>query len=279
MTSRALNAYEKVAPAFTALVWFEGVGALSEGQALCYNWDTGTATARDARRQSRVELPTSLNAQYFAGVVKCALAADASRGTGAPALIEIYLPGSYCNILIAGNTVIGVETLTFDVTSSYQGVFRYEGLEGEGSADVLQTVTYASSTAELCYAKLQTGRPSGGVEVVPIVDNDAIGTLMFYGTTLVTGATIGAGDCTYTLADAVKVGTRKKFGVITTEIATNDLVITITSGVTDDVDDVSLDTVTFAGAATVVNTTATFSWDGAWSLDGKTEDVPVLAGS
>ncbi len=276
MTSHALNAYEKQAPVFSAWVWFGGVDALKEGQALCYNWDSGTATARDARRQARVELPTTLNAQHFAGVVSRPLAADANRTVSTAALVEIYLPGSYCNILIADDTVIGVGTLTFDVTSSYQGVFRYEGLEGEGSADPLQTVTYASGTAELCYSKLQIGRPSGGVEVVPLVADGAMATQMIGGTTLITGAAIVTGNNTTTLADGTKVGLRKKYGIITAELTAHDVIITITSGVTDDIDDVVLATITFAGGSTCLNTTATVSWDGAWILDGKTVTVPVL---
>jgi hypothetical protein len=174
------------------------------------------------------------------------------------------------------NTVIGVGLLTFDVTAAYTGYFRYAGLEGEGSCIPLQTVD-RSSTAGLCFAKLCEGRPSGGVEVVPIVDNDAIGTLMVGGTTLVTGATIGAGNCTYVLADATRQGLRKKFGVITTEIATSDLVITVTTGRTHELADAALATITFAGAQTNVGKQVTLEWVGAWSVVGATVTDPAFA--
>ena len=203
------------------------------------------------------------------------LAVDSTRSSSKPALIQIYLPGSICPILIAGNSTLNTGVLTFDVTASYKGVFRYEGLEGEGSAVPLQTVTYALTSAETCVAKLQTGRPSGGVEVVPLVASDAIGTLMFGGTTLITGSSIG-GNCTYVLADATKVGFRKKFKVITVEITTNDFVITVTDGVTDDIDDVVLATITFAGGSTTLNTEVTLSWGGAWITDAKSKTVPVF---
>lgn len=273
MRSAAINGPLGLAQAKRAVVWYSSNAALKEGQAVCNNFDYGTATVADPSRFNRVETPTTLNAQYFAGVAACDYAA-VSGGQ----MIEIYLPGSVCNILVAVSTVLNTGILTFSVTAATVGQFIQAGLPGEGSAVPMQTTTYVA-TAQKCLAKLQVGAPSGGVEVVAIVDNDAIGTLMIGGTTLVTGATIGTGDCTYTLADGTAPGIRKKFGVITTEIATNDLVLTITNGITDDVDDVSLDSVTFAGASTVVGKTASLVWDGAWSLSGKTKDVPVLGGS
>jgi len=271
MTSFALNAPTKKARTFSEWVWFESATALHEGQAVCYNWDYGTATDFDARRYNHVEPPTSLNAQYFAGVA----ARDYTAVTGGQ-LIEVYLPGSVCNIYVAVTTVKGAGIFTFDVTSGFAGQFRYEGLEGEGSAQPMQTTTYVA-TAQLCMALLQKGPPSGGVEVVDIVDNDAIGVLMIGGTTLVTGATIGAGHCTYTLADGARENIRKKFGVITTEIATNNLVITVTTGRVDALDDANLSSVTFAGASTTVGTKINLAWNGAWFVTGATQTMPALA--
>jgi hypothetical protein len=273
MGDASINAPQKEFPVIKKMVWFEDNAALVEGQAVCYNFDYGTASAADGRRGNRVELPTTLNARFFAGV-----AARPYSAKSGGRYIEIHCPGSYCNIYAKANCTLGTGILTFDVTSSYQGWFRYEGLEGEGSAEVLQTVD-RSSDAGTVFAKLQVGQPSGGVEVVALVDNDAIGTLMIGGTTLITGSDIGTGNCTYTLANGTRVGLRKKFKVITAEITTSDFVITVSAGATDDIDDTSLDTVTFAGASTVLNTSVTLTWDGAWMVNGRTEDVPALAGS
>jgi len=269
--SNALNAHVKQAPQRLAVVWFTGSTALVEGQGLCYDWDRGSAGEADGRRFTYVELPSTTNAQHFAGVA----ARDYAACSGGQ-MIEIYLPGSICNVHAKANCTIGVGLLTFDVTSSYQGFFRYSGLAGEGSCIPLQTVD-RSTTAGKVFAKLCEGQPSGGVEVVPIVNNGSIGTLMIGGTTLVVGATIATGNCTYTLADGVAQGLRKKFGVITTEIATNNLVITVTNGCSHQLDDAALATVTFVGASTNVGMEITLEWGGAWVVVSKTKTDPVIA--
>jgi len=270
MTSFAINAPTKQARTFSEWVWFESATALKEGQAVCYNWDYGVATAFDARRFNHVEPPTTLNAQYFAGVSSRNYAANSSGQ-----FIEIYKPGSVCNIYVAVSTVKGTGILTFDVTPAFAGQFRYAGLEGEGSAQVMQTTTYVA-TAQKCMALLQSGLPSGGVEVVDIVNNAAIGTLMFGGTTLITGADIDAGNCTYTLADGTFTGQRKKFKVITTEIATNNFVITVTTGWEVWGSGVH-STTTWAGANTTVNAAQTLVWDGAWNVTRQTHTEPTSA--
>lgn len=274
MGSQAINAHEKKPFVKSAWVWYESNAALNEGEAVCYNQDYGTATAFDGRRLNRVETPSITNAQYFAGVASKAYSA---KSTGQ--FIEIYLPGSVCNIWFnaPATSTINVGFYTFDVTSSYEGFFRYQGLPGVGSAIPLQTID--RSTAGLCMAKLMEGPESGGVQVVPLVDNTALTGVMVGGSTYCTGLALANGDCTLTLADATSHGLLKKFYIVTTEITTNDFVITISNGVTDDIDDVSLDTCTFAGASTCLATQATFKWGGAWILDGKTKDVPVLGGS
>lgn len=256
-------------------VWYSSNAALEEGEAVCYNWDyTGDgATYREPRRYNEVETPTTLNAQHFAGVSAAAYAAK-SGGQ----LIQIFVPGSICNIRLGkdASTVIGVGILTFDVTASFKGQFRYSGLDGEGSAQPLQTVTADATNTAMCLAKLQTGLPSGGVEVVPIVDNDVIGTLMLAGTTLVTGGALAGGNCTYTLADGTFTGQRKKFKVITTEITTSDLVVTVTTG-TESWGSGDLDTLTWAGAQTTLNKSCTLVWDGAWVATRMTKTEPTPA--
>ena len=275
MTSFALNAPTKQAPTFSAWVWYEnkvaGVGdALKEGQAVCHNWDYGTATDFDARRFNHVELPTTLNAQYFAGVCARNYAADAGGQ-----MIEIYLPGSVCNIYVAVTTVKGVGILTFDVTPAFAGQFRYAGLEGEGSAQPMQNTTYAAA-AQKCMAKLQTGLPSGGVEVVDLVDDAAIGTLMLAGTTLITGSVIGTGNCIYTLADGTFTGQRKKFKIIDAEVQTSSLIITVTTGF-EVFGAGDLDTITWTDAAVTLGTSCTVVWDDCWNAVRLTIDVPALA--
>ena len=272
----SINAPLKQNPVVSRWVWWESDDALPEGQAVCYNWNyTGDgATYSDARRVNHVEPPTTLNAQWFAGVSSRAYSAN----TGGR-LVEIYCPGSVCNVLLgsATDTVVGVGLLTFDVTASYIGQFRYAGLPGEGSVRPLQTVTNDGSTT-LCLAKLDIGEPSGGLQVVPLVADGAMATQMVGGTTLITGAAITTGHNTVTLADGTVPGFRKKYGVITAELTGYDIVISL-NGCTDDVDDVSLDTVTFGQASTCLNTTCTLEWDGGWMLKAKSEDVPTLAGT
>lgn len=267
-TSR--NAYIDKGRQVSEWVWYGGTGALAEGAAVCYNYDYGTSTTREPSRFNRVANPSTTNAQYFAGV-----AGRAYTAVSTGQLIEIYRPGSVCNILVAVSTVIGTGLLTFDVTTAAVGQFRYAGLPGAGSAIPLQTTTYVA-TAQLCLALLQEGPPSGGVEVVALVDNDAIGTLMIGGTTLITGSTIGTGNCTYTLANGTQQGLRKKFGVITADITTSDFVITVTAGRTPALADSALATITFTNAASI-NTQCTLEWTGAWFLQGCTITQPVLA--
>lgn len=277
MTSNALNAYEKQSPSRTTHVWFMGTGALLEGQAVCFNWDFGTATAEDGRRGNRVEPPTAANSLYFAGVAARDYSAN-SAGATRPQMIEIYEPGSYCNVLSKASTTIGVARLTFEITAvvGTNGTFIHEGLEGEGSCVPLQTID-RSSTAGLCFVLLdRPGRPSGGFESVQMVDNTAF-VAMSHGTTGLIGATLGAGDAIETLIAGTVVGQRKRFIVIDTEVATNDIVVTITNGRSAALADTSLETVTFAGASTVLGTSITLEWQGGWFVIGASETMPALA--
>lgn len=269
----ALNAYEKKHKVILEYVWFEGTTALLEGQGVCYNWNYGTATADDARRFNRVEVPSITNAQYFAGVA----ARNYAAVDPGPQLIEIYRPGSVCPVLSGANTTIGVGRLTCEITGTVatNGYFRYSGLEGEGSCIPFQTVD--RSTPGLCLAKLDAGRPSGLLEVIALVDNDAIGTVMVGGTTLVTGSTIGTGNCTYTLPDATRDGLRKKFGIITAEVTTSDFVITVTTGRTHALADSTLASVTFPDSGTTLDTSVVLEWEGAWMVVGMTKTLPALA--
>jgi len=214
----SIDGHLKQAPVRVAWVWFEGATALSEGQGVCYNYDYGTDSVADGRRGTRVELPSTTNARYFAGV-----AARDYSAVSTGQMIEIYLPGSICNVLAKANCDFDAGLITCEAGGTYAGYFRYAGFEGEGSAVPLQDVD-RSGTAGKVLAKLQEGLPSGLVENVTVVDDDAI-TPMVGGVTYLTGADITTGHCTAALADAVYEGLRKKFYVLT-EIGTNDLVVT-----------------------------------------------------
>ncbi len=241
MRSASINAPITQAQGEKAMVRFEGSTALVTGQAVCYSWDYGTDTARDGSRMNRVEVPTILNAPYFAGVAVCAYAAN----TGGR-MIEIYLPGSLCDIASKADTVIGVGRLTFEVGGTFAGYFRdTEGFPGEGSCVPMQTATRAS-TAGTCLAMLETGVQSGGIERVVVVASSAI-VCMVGGVTMITGASIG-GDSTFALVQGTYEGQLKKFYVRTAITGGNDLVVTpATDGISMD-GSTALDTITLDAA-------------------------------
>lgn len=279
MTSFAVNSYEKEALTFLVEVWFEGSTALLEGQAVCYNFDRGTAADKDGRRSNRVEVPSITNSLYFAGV--CA-EKHAARTGGQ--LIRIYLPGSWCNVLSKASTTLGAGRLTFEITSTVatNGSFKFEGMEGEGSCVPMQTVDRSGvdGTDEQqgnCFCKLDPpGRPSGGFEQVQLVDQTAF-VAMSVGTTGIIGAALTNNDATETLIAGTVNGQRKRFVCITTEITTNDAVVTITSGRSAALADTNLATVTFAGASTCLNKSVTLEWTGGWFVVGASQTMPALA--
>ena len=241
MRSASINAPLKQAQGEKAMVWFGGSTALKQGQAVCFNWDYGTdATVASGERMNRVEVPTILNAPYFAGVTVCAYSAS----TGGR-MIEIYLPGSLCNIWSNADTVIGVGRLTFEVGGASAGYFRdTEGFPGEGSCVPLQTATRAS-TAGTCLAMLETGRQSGGIERVLVVASSAI-VCMVGGVTMFTGASIG-GDSTFALVQGTYENQLKKF-YVRTAITSNNMVVTpATDGIRMD-GSTALDTITMNAA-------------------------------
>jgi hypothetical protein len=225
VSNRSLNGYVKQENRIPAWVWFEGATALKEGQGVCYNWDYGTATAKDGRRYNRVELPTILNARYFAGVA----ARDYTAKSGGQ-FIEINIPGSVCNILCATTSSIGVGVLTCEAGGTYAGYFRYAGFQGEGSAVPLQTVVGTTSAPLVCLAKLQEGVPSGLVEVVTAAVIGGAITCMVGGVSYLT--TVGAAEfttahATFTMADGTISGLRKKFYCLVECGATYDFIVTV----------------------------------------------------
>jgi len=209
-------------------VWFEGNGStaqtLYEGMGVCYNWDYGTAATSTPARYNRVELPTILNARYFAGVL--------SQNYVIPAggrVVTIYGPSSVCRIRSRVSNTIGVGLTTCEAGGTYAGYWNLGGFEGEGSAVPLQTID-RSSTAGLVLAKLQEGPPSGLCEVLTCTAGGAT-TMMVGGKTIFAAAT-PATDATFTMADGTIAGLKKKFYTLGDQ-TTNNVVVTV-NGIQDD---------------------------------------------
>ena len=127
-------------------VWFSGSTALRKGIGVCYDYDyqdptDGAATDKEERRRTYVELPSSTNAMYFAGVT----AHSYSAVTGGQ-MIEIYEPGSVCEIATMQDVTLG-DMVTCKAGGQDAGVFGLSGFRGKGSALAMQTKDMVS-TAE-----------------------------------------------------------------------------------------------------------------------------------
>ncbi len=160
------NAPQKQADVRSKWVWFAGSTALAEGQGLCYDaFDVtapiAAATVADARRYNRVIVPVVANAKHFAGVA----ARDyAARPNGQ--MIEIFCPGSVCNVLlnVGVSTVVGTTALgcSYDAGMSVVGSFKASAVTGKAGAIALQTIT-GDAVVHKCLAVLQEGVQSGVV--------------------------------------------------------------------------------------------------------------------
>lgn len=223
----SVNAHEKSPNGRLLVCWFTGTTALLKGQGLCYVWDSGDAALVDGRRSNRVALPTILNARYFAGVV----ARPRSAKPGGQ-MVELWAPGSFCEVLSKSSTTIGDGVLTCEAGGAYAGYFRDKGFEGEGTCVPLQTIDRGTDAGP-CFAKLQEGPPSGLVENVVantdgLLDGGAttfmVGGVSYLDTDISTG-----GNATATLADGIVPGMRKAF--VAREAQTNDVVVAVDSGI------------------------------------------------
>lgn len=253
------NAYVKQPKVFVETVWFAGNTAISEGQGLCYNSDYGTATSADGRRANYVEVPTITNNMNFAGV--------AARDYPAAAygqFIEIYNPGSTCNVLTNVDTVVNTGIITCIAGGGDAGDFYTGGFAGRGSAVPLQTVT--AGTGSVCLAYLQTGGESGLVQVVTPPTTGATFDVMQGGVTRFIGTvTIGTGNHVGTLATPSILGLRKGF-VCTGTYTTNDVQITLAAAgkqaavSTSTGVPVALASISFDANGE----TAVLEWDGVW---------------
>ena len=250
---RSISAPQKVANTVSEWVWYDGTGALLEGQGVCYEFDyyapvtssgvaAETGTEVDARRTNRVVLPDIHNGKWFAGV--CAADYPAAA-TGQ--LIQIYCPGSTCNILAKFNATLGAGIVTCQAGGALAGYFTKVGFMGAGSAYPLQTID-RSTTAGKISARLLEGEQSSLVEV--LAPTDAAYTYKTAGTTVTvpagTGTAGGArqskvGGVTYyevatnaaaitsTLADGTRVGEKKRFVIDGTQTTTG-VTLTVTNG-------------------------------------------------
>lgn len=128
-------------------VWFSGTTALLKGQGVCFDLDyltTNTGeTATDAweKRANTVAVPSTSNNMAFAGVASRAYSAAA-----AGQWIEIYEPGSVCEVLIEEAVTINSTMLTCVASGAAPGWFGRAGLPGRGSMIPLQTVAVSAST-------------------------------------------------------------------------------------------------------------------------------------
>lgn len=122
-------------------VWFTNTGtALVEGQGVCYNVDIYTTNTGEAVtdpwafRGNAVELPSKTNSHLFAGV--------AARDYPASSVyqpIEIYEPGSICNIALGDDATINSTYLTCSAGTGDNGRFSRTGFLGRGTAFCLET--------------------------------------------------------------------------------------------------------------------------------------------
>lgn len=218
----------KQAPQYKQRVYYSGTTTLTEGFPLCYNSDYGTAASIDAQRAYEVEDASTSNNKYFAGVVT-----ESYAGVTNPQWIEIYLPGSYCNVQTDLSCTIDVTTMTFKIADDEFGVTGV-GFDGRGTALAKQTID-RSSTAGLCYAYLQDGPESGGIaEVTPAATGGAQTGTVSFGVTYHGTVAAPTAAATYTIADAVRTGARVAAYCNASMGTSADIQATITSHVTSD---------------------------------------------
>jgi len=168
-------------------VYYIGTDTLKEGYPLCYNFDATTVDYRNkadstisvgtyaAARRLCVEKPAEGNKLHFAGVV--AAESDA-KSTG---WITLWLPGSVCNVYAYANCDHGATGLTTNTGQTLnfcpgKYYFMDGGFQGEGAATILQDID-RSTTPGLVMAELQTGKPTGGYQVVHLLSTATAGAI------------------------------------------------------------------------------------------------------
>lgn len=122
------------------IVWFKGTVALKKGQGLCYDRDYYTALTGEAlvdayaMRDRFVDVPDGTNNRAFAGV-----AAQNYDAKSVPQRVQIYEPGSVCELQLGIDVVAGTTRLTCSASEADGGRFVEVGFGGRGSAIALQT--------------------------------------------------------------------------------------------------------------------------------------------
>ena len=169
----------------TAHVFYTGSDAVKKGQGLCYDHDSGTATAMDNDRISNVEKPSPSNGNnmYFAGV---ALRSYAAKSTGQ--MIEIVLPGSPAEVLVGRNTVLNTGRLTCSATAADKGFFTFQGLPGRGSVIPLQTNASAIKFSSLDGTAITDSSTAKQITKTGIGTASAVGDRVFITGCLTPGA-------------------------------------------------------------------------------------------
>jgi len=152
-----LATYENQARTNRRKVFYTGTDALLKGVPLAYDFDdTGDGISGNGQeaddawggRGKRVVKP-SANTEHFAGATVTSYTANASGQW-----IEIYEPGSECEVYCKVNCTVGSTVLNWDYTLNY--FMNDASNQGYGAALALQTVD-RSSTAGLVFAKLLDG--------------------------------------------------------------------------------------------------------------------------
>lgn len=127
------------------IVFFTGSTAILKGMGVCYVADyTGTGTGDAATdpcglRDRRVAIPSTTNNMWFAGVTS----RDYLAVSGGQ-LIEIFEPGSICEVAIGSATVLNSTVLSCLVTGDPGRFTTLQGLPGRGNAIALQTKAAAA---------------------------------------------------------------------------------------------------------------------------------------
>ena len=185
MRHRNLTQHYNKSPARKGQVWFPGTTAIKKGMGLCFepnligtNTGTDTATDKWGRRGNSVVVPSTTFNRYFAGVASQSYAASS---TGQ--LIDIYEPGSICEIAVGLATAIGVSPamgtfLTCSASSADAGRFTLAGMPGRGSAIALETLARADG-GDIALASW-TGAASTAWTTVTTITATGIGTACGY---------------------------------------------------------------------------------------------------
>lgn len=123
-------------------VFYPGTDAILEGIGLVYlrsltGSDTGQAATEPwGARGSYVGKPSAPANLGFAGV-----AAKSYPAAPQGQFIQIFEPGSYCNVAVGLNQVVNVGRMCCSTVAGQEGRFFAQGLPGKGSAVPEQTVT------------------------------------------------------------------------------------------------------------------------------------------